>query len=700
MDFFPYDLRPYQDNIIATITQSLALRQPFIFESGTGSGKTVCTLAASLDYALAHQKRIIYTTRTNAQQQQVIRELREIRAHANNDQRLFGVGLQGRSNLCLLAHNDQEIEHATAEELSRFCSYQKKLTHTTRDKGCLYYRKLHDNQAAVDKILEWSKQHLPTSEEFCEACKDATLCPYEVTKLLIPNSLILVVPYVYVFDKTIRIKLFDWLSVAETDVILIVDEAHNLPDYLRDLYSAQLSTYMLTSCQSEIDRWGDPTLADGRVPASKFCRCLLDIIADLRDTYVYTLMEGQLRTTLDKTDALIPSYEVEAELLGRLTITSITLKAITADLIAYGEKIQEYRQKSGKLPRSYLHKLGLFLQFWGNIEMDQYIKLVVDANQGKNPRIEAYCLDPSVGSEVFAEVHSSIHMSGTLEPLTEYRDSLGLPQTTRFANYPSPFPPENRKILYARDVTTRYEDLSKDPTTLPRLWNHITSICNEFPKNTIVFFPSYNTMTTFRKNGEYPGMSRTLLVEDQEMTQGALMDLVARFRQGSSRNGSTLFSVMGGRISEGMDFPAEELEIAVIVGIPYPRPSARQRGLQNYYENKFGKGFEYTVHAPAARKLLQAIGRLIRDENDRGVAVILDKRAPRFQEFLPGITESTDLITDVTTFMDAAPPPSSQPKKKNHQPLRLPKEAIPPPPSKNPTERLRALARQRRTNNE
>ena len=220
---------------------------------------------------------------------------------------------------------------------------------------------------------------------------------------------------------------------------------------------------MLTSCLSEIERYGDPTLADGRLPASTFCRCLLDIIMDLRDTYVYNLMEGEVRTSLEKPMRSSPPYEVETELLSRLTITSHTLNAITHDLIAYGEKIQEYRQKSGKLPRSFLHKLGVFLQIWTTIEMDQYIKLVVDAAQGKNPRIEAYCLDPSVGSEVFAEVHSSIHMSGTLEPLAEYRDSLGLPSTTPLATYPSPFPGENRIILYSKDVTTRYEDLAQRP---------------------------------------------------------------------------------------------------------------------------------------------------------------------------------------------------------------------------------------------
>jgi len=120
---------------------------------------------------------------------------------------------------------------------------------------------------------------------------------------------------------------------------------------------------------------------------------------------------------------------------------------------------------------------------------------------------------------------------------------------------------------------------------------------------------------------------------------------------GKKHHGAALFSVIGGRISEGMDFPAEQLEIAVIVGVPYPKPTARQRGLQRYYDLKFGKGWEYTVDAPTARKLLQSIGRLIRDETDRGVAVILDKRASRFKQYIHDLKESENVLADVRRFL-------------------------------------------------
>jgi len=186
------------------------------------------------------------------------------------------------------------------------------------------------------------------------------------------------------------------------------------------------------------------------------------------------------------------------------------------------------------------------------------------------------------------------------------------------------------------------------------MWKYVSEICNRFEKNTMVSFPSYNTLSIFQRNGCFAEIQRCLYIEEQRMSQSELMDLVTEFKScgEGNGNGAALFSVMGGRISEGMDFPAEQLEIAVIVGIPYPKPTARQRGLQNYYDQKFGKGWEYTVQAPAARKMLQAIGRLIRNENDRGVAVILDKRAPRFHQYIKEMQESKNLLTDINRFMN------------------------------------------------
>lgn len=657
MNLFPYQPRRNQTAIMQTIKNILTSKNTLIFESGTGSGKTICALTAAMEYALQHDKKIIYITRTNSQQQQVILELRAIREHVENDaikKQIFGVGIQGRANMCPQARKNTELAQGISEELSKFCAHEKRKVRTSK-KGCLYYRNVVGDKNKVETILEWVKKTLPSAEEFVEHCEQKQICPYELNKMIVRDSILVVVPYIYVFNISIRNMLFDWFARSEEDMILIVDEAHNLPNYIRDIFSSQLSHWMLKNCVEEAKTYGDPSILNDRFSLSTFCKTLGDIIRDLRDTYVYNILENGLRKTDEMpSDAFLPSHEFESEILSRMGITSKQLTDIIEDLIAFGEKIQEYKQKQDKLPRSYIHNLGMFLEFWMNLEMEQYAKLIVDASQGRNPRIEAYCLDPSLGSDIIKKFHSSIHMSGTLKPLEEYRDSLGLPAESLLVSFPSPFPRHNRKILYVTDVTTKYDEIVKTPSILHRIGEYISLICNTFPKNTMVFFPSFNILSLFRKEDFFKNINRSVYIEEQKMSQSALMDLVSDFKSCGLGNGAgaAMFSVMGGRISEGMDFPAKQLEIALIVGIPYPKPTARQRCLQRYYDLKFRKGWEYTVEAPTARKLVQSIGRLIRDEKDKGVAVILDWRAQRFKKYLQDLKESKQLIQDIKHFIE------------------------------------------------
>jgi len=658
MNIFPYEPRKNQTAIMKTIKNTVDTKDDIVFESGTGSGKTICALASTLEFAIKNDKKIIYATRTNAQQRQVILELREIRCKAKGDDkdRIFGVGIQGRANMCMLARNNPDFANGTSEELSKLCANEKKKVkseNNAKDKGCIYFRNITKDKKKIDSTLNWMREYLPTAEESIDYCEREKICPYEINKILIRETPLVVVPYIYVFESFIRNMLFDWLSVSENDMILIVDEAHNLPDYIRDLFSVQLSMRMIKSCVMEVEKYGDPSMFHGNFSVSDFCKILIEVVRDLRDTYVYNILEDGIRRGIPKNnDAFIPSHEFETEIIYRLGITSKKLNDIIDDLISYGEKVQEYRQKKGELPRSYLHKLGLFLEFWTNLGDTQYSKLVVDESQGKNPRIEAYCLDPSVVSDVIKNFHSSVHMSGTLEPLEEYRDSMGLSKNTVLVSYASPFSNENRKILFVSDVTTKYDEIIKDNKIIKRMQDHISAVCNTFPKNTMVFFPSFNTLSMFRRNKDFDDIDRCLYVEEQKMSQSALMDLVSEFKACGEREGATLFSVIGGRISEGMDFPAEQLEIVMIVGIPYPKPTARQRGLKRYYDLKFRKGWEYTVEAPTARKLLQSIGRLIRDENDKGIAIILDRRARRFKKYIRDLEESKNLMKDVENFIN------------------------------------------------
>ena len=652
MELFPYNTRSYQKNIMHYMDESLATGTPLVLESGTGSGKTVCAVSSTISYALKNNKKIVYTTRTNAQQKQVITEVRTIKKRFPNETKdVVTVGMQGRTHMCLLAKNNPELQKGSADELARLCAEEKKKVRRGRKKGCPYFRKGVENEEAVKHALEWMRVVLPTAEELVKYCEEHTLCPYEINKLLVQDALLVVVPYIYVFDTNLRNMLLDWMGVGEEDIILVIDEAHNLPDYLRDLLSSQLSAYMLNSCLYEIERFGDPSLLARGVTLSRFVKDLNNIIFELRQRF---LLGGDNKLKyVEKKDALLPPNAVVSQIAEKYSLTTQEMEKIISALIAYGEQIQTAKQKQGKLPRSYIHKLGVFLSFWMNIDDEHYIKLIVDETDGKNPRVEAYCLDPSLGANIVHRFLTSIHMSGTLSPLDEYKDSIGLPESTMLYSYPSPFPKENRRILYVKDVTTRYDEIKNYKGMIKRIQQYIAEICNTTNRNTIVFFPSFDFMNICIRDGLLKKIKRLTYIEEQRMSQHDLMDVIQRFkeREGEKNNGSVLFSVMGGRISEGMDFPADELEVAVIVGIPYPKPTARQRGLQRYYQRKFGKGWEYTVNAPTARKLLQAIGRLIRNETDRGVAILLDKRAARFKRYIKDIQAADDVIQELQNFI-------------------------------------------------
>ncbi|HEC81836.1 MAG TPA: ATP-dependent DNA helicase [Thermoplasmatales archaeon] len=652
MKLFPYKTRSYQRNIIQHIEESLTTGTPLVLESGTGSGKTVCAVSSTLAYALKNNKKIVYTTRTNAQQKQVIEETREIKKRFPKEtENVIAVGMQGRAHMCLLAKNNPELQKGSADELARLCAEEKKKVRRGKRKGCIYFRKCVENEEAAKHALEWMKNSLPTAEELVKYCEEHTLCPYEINKLLVQDALLVVVPYIYVFDTNLRNMLLDWMGIGEEQIILVVDEAHNLPDYLRDLLSAQLSTYMLNSCLYETERFGDPLLLNKNLTISRFVKDLNNIIFELRQRF---LLGGNNKLKyVEKKDALLPPNAVVSQLTKKHSLDSEDMERIISALIAYGEQIQTAKQKQGKLPRSYIHKLGVFLSFWMNIDDEHYIKLIVDETDGKNPRIEAYCLDPSLGANIVHRFLTSIHMSGTLSPLDEYRDSIGLPAHTMLYSYPSPFPRENRRILYVNDVTTRYDEIKNYKGMMKKIQQHITDICNATTKNTIVFFPSFDLMNICIRDGLIKKIKRPTYIEEQRMSQHDLMEVIRRFKEkeDEKNNGSVLFSVIGGRISEGMDFPADELEVAVIVGIPYPKPTARQKGLQRYYQKKFGKGWEYTVNAPTARKLLQAIGRLIRNETDKGIAILLDKRTPRFRRYISDVQATNDVLQELQNFI-------------------------------------------------
>ncbi|MFO7792629.1 MAG: ATP-dependent DNA helicase [Candidatus Saliniplasma sp.] len=620
---FPYDPRKNQKKIMETILENLNRGKSTVYQAATGSGKTICTLTPVLSYAEKHDKKVVYLTRTNSQQKQVIYETRKI-----GD--FYALGIQGRNNTCLLAQDNEDLQQGTAEELSKYCSDRKKEVRTaiqedSESYSCPYYAGML--QCDLNEVRSWAKKNIPTVDEFLDYCQRNELCAYELSKALIPEADLLVAPYIYFFLTYIRRNLLEWMNVELPELIVVIDEAHNLPDYARDLASIEITNTSLERALDEGQEIGDPELNENTT-ISSFCRLFENILLDVVQEFVI------------EEDGLIPPNEVRSELLNIMGINTNQFKGLIKDMKVHGEIVQEKKRKERKLPRSYIHSLSEFLKVWLSLDQAEYIKLV---NGGDNPSLEGFCLDPSNVTEVLNHCHASVHQSATLEPLDEYRDSVGLPYDTDIKIFPSPFPEENQKIFYKEGVSTQYEALQRSDKMIQKLRQEVRNLVETIERNTIVFFPSYRLMNEVGGSimDEYD-----ISVEHQGMTQPELMETVDKFKS----DGGVLFSVIGGRISEGMDFPGDELEVAAIVGIPYPKPTARQKGLRHYYDMKFNKGWEYTIKAPTVRKILQSTGRLVRSENDLGAAVILDERAVHFNSYLPDLFLTEEPVSSIQEF--------------------------------------------------
>ncbi|MDX1534162.1 MAG: ATP-dependent DNA helicase, partial [Thermoplasmata archaeon] len=460
----------------------------------------------------------------------------------------------------------------------------------------------------------------PTAEEVRIHFRAQDVCPYELNRVLAPRARVVTAPYVYFFDPNLRRTLLETLARPLEDVLLVVDEAHNLPAHCREVGSFRVSLQAVERAQKELMDHGDPEVAEG---VSAFD--LLEILATgLRSLAAeYTVGE----------DGFLPPLALEGRVMQEFAITTSRLRTMLGSLAATGEAIRDARRRAGKMPRSHTLGVARNLLRWMATEEPTFAKLIVG---GERPALRAYCLDPSGVAEPILACHASLHMSGTLAPLEAYRDALGLPPDTLLRTFPSPFPPENRRVVYRDHVTTRYQELHEVPEAMTRLREEVRTLLVACRRNTLFLFPSYGLLEAFldlRRESRVP-----VFVERQGMGQAALMRSLDAFRQAPA----ALFAVVGGRVSEGLDFPDRELEVVVLVGIPYPKPTAALRALVNYYEWKFRKGWEYGVLAPTTRRLLQAAGRLIRSERDRGIVIVLDRRAPFFRRALGSMLLTED----------------------------------------------------------
>ena len=617
-DLFPYEYRPGQRELVRFISITVDDGMSPVVEAGTGTGKTVSALAATLPTVLERGMKVIYLTRTKSQQKQVIREAAAI-GHG-----ILCVGLQGRTAAsCPMMRDDPDLASGTSEEISKLCSEYKR-----RDAGecrCRFYANIEHTD--IESWVERIREEHPEPEGFARLCEEAELCPYEMLKYALPHADVIAASYPFVFMPQILARLVDWIGIPLHRTVIVVDEAHNLPDYLRDVQTFEYSRAALDLAEKEARENGDSEVHEGLT--------VTDIVGVLREVLGYAVKEY-----LIDDDGILPPYFLEDELMSRLGMTSVSIMRIVQALEDIGDSIAERKKQRRKLPRSYIGSMGRFMRAWLTGSEDCHVRLVLG---GDNPCFQSYCMDPSGASDPLNECFASVHMSGTLEPIDAYIRDIGLDRAvpTTLNGF---FPRENLLTLYSDEVSMRYEDRFIE-SNYARLRQLLYDTVNSVRVNTAVFFPSYQFMDRMLDDGVASDLGRDIYYERRDMPQEELMEVFDSFR---TSEGSVLFCVTGGRISEGLDFPDKSLELAVLIGIPYPKPTAKMRAMTRYYDAKFGDGRLYVSIIPASRKMRQSIGRLIRSETDRGVAVILDRRAASLRDISPMLCG--DIPAAVTSF--------------------------------------------------
>ena len=620
--YFPYEPRESQMDIVRDITVTLAGSAHLVMESGTGTGKTICALAGSLHHAKMRGKKIVYLTRTISQSDQVMRELKAI----SEIKDVSGLTLTGRKRSCPLLRTITGYENIPPHVLSSLCEEKKS---GRSGGGCRFFERV---RTFAPKIGSFCRSDFPTSDELDRFCESHDVCPYEARKELIRDMDVIVAPYVHILSEDIRTNLLAHMRCDDENILLIVDEAHNLIPAAREQGNFSITVKQLDDAMDEIAALKDPTLSGG-LKAGEFTGFLKAVIKGAANE----------KLTIGTKEAVIDHDRVESRLKNKFSMDQGQLISAVDRMIEIGEIRTEYLLDHEEHKLSELFILGVSLKDWISSDEGQFIKTVKADADGE--MLCASCIDPSQITMFIRSLKGAVHMSGTLQPLDQYVRTMGLPDTTVMRAYPSPFPPENRSVIYVNNVTTKYDDLKREGMT-ERIAKHIVSLCNAVDKNTLVFFPSYGLMNRLRPMVER-GIEKRMYWEESGH-QKRTMSSLDQFRRG--RNG-VFFTVMGGSIAEGMDFPGDELSFAIIVGIPYPPPTVESKAMSDMFDKRYGTGFgwRYVSEVPAVRKMKQAIGRLIRTGTDRGMAVILDSRASRYAKQLDAVP-SEDPAGDAVRF--------------------------------------------------
>jgi len=595
LNYFPYpEVRIHQDQFIHTIYTAVAAKRSVLIEGSNGLGKTISALSACLPVAVEKDLKILYVARTHRQHERVIDELRMIyKKHP-----ISGISIKGRNEMCLNAFAANGA--FDSKSLMEMCDLLKA-------KGrCPYYRNVELQTYDYLQLVKQLAVKPYTATEIQHICKKKELCPYELVKASLQDTKVVALSYLYAFDPMIRTAFLKHINTDLSKVILVVDEAHNLPETAVDISSSSLSLFVLRQAETEANHYGSKDV----------------------EQFIHFFREEieKLLETVNREEIINPDQIID--IIKKCGISKP--RSFFEHIHEVGAGIRRSLLAEGKNPRSYVNSLSDFLLHWiETCDDSSYINVASHYYNEKNQKtakLEIVALDPSKITEpVFSATYANVVMSGTLQPLDAYLKITKLSKNAAQFIAPSPFPKEHIFSAVCYGVTTAME--KRTPLMYKTIIKRIVEVVENTPKNTGIFVASFDVMNSLLNEGLALVLDRPLYREERGMTSKQNEKLVSDFKSCGNKMGAVFLGALGGRTSEGVDFPGDQMNSVLVVGVPYAEPTPRVKAQIDYYENCFPRfGREYGYVLPAMKKASQAAGRPVRTLDDRGAIIFLDSR--------------------------------------------------------------------------
>jgi len=569
-------IRKHQDALIADAMQAVEGKKILVANAPVGLGKTDAVLAPAITYALKHGKTVFFLTPKISQHRIALSVVRGMREKYGLD--LRAVDLIGRRYACV----DPVLSGLDQESFYQSCERRRK------KEECVFY----GNAKGYGKVGEAKAEHLfkkiseragacPSHEELLALGKECEACPYEWLMKLGGAADAIIADYFHLMNPHIRDLLLVKIKKKLENSIVVIDEAHNLAKRVRDQLSSSTNNFYLGKLDKETRALGLKTNLE-----SAFSKWAMGELGEAREKLV----------SRDGFYSILEKLEGKPEEL--------------VDMFA--ELGFQFVERTGR--KSHALRFAKFLERWNEKDRRETVRILRRAKRGYI--LSKKFLDPSVSTSKLNEAHASILMSGTLLPLEMHRDVLGLdPARCMLRSYPSPFPEKNRMNILLEGFTTRYSKRSAEEYL--KMAGMIDRIVAETPGGAAVFFPSYNVL-----QGVVPLMkSKRVLVQREKMRPSEVGAMLREFAKGG-----VLCAVQGGSLAEGVDYCNGEIKCAVVVGIALEEMSMEVEALIGYYEEKFGRGWDYGYLYPGVIRAVQAAGRAIRKDGDRAVVVYMDER--------------------------------------------------------------------------